>query len=161
MNPATPNNEQVSSNQVQQQPQQPQQPQQSQQSSESVDVIMKEGEPSVPPPAEKVDKEKDMAELLITMDNYTPIIPDAVIDYYLNKTGFDCDDARIKKLFALAAQKFVADIATDAFQFNQVKQSSRATSKSNKEKKIVLTMDDLSSALTEYGLNVKKPEYYQ
>lgn len=29
------------------------------------------------------------------------------------------------------------------------------------EKKIVLTMDDLSSALTEYGLNVKKPEYYQ
>lgn len=40
-----------------------------------------------------------------------------------------------KKLFALAAQKFVADIATDAFQFNQVKQSSRATSKSNKVNK--------------------------
>jgi hypothetical protein len=71
----------------------------------------------------------------------------------LNKTGFDCDDARMyvelknalyfvllitnfnsKKLFALAAQKFVADIATDAFQFNQIKQSSRTTSKSNKVK---------------------------
>ncbi|KAL7313200.1 hypothetical protein PS15m_006977 [Mucor circinelloides] len=163
MNPAATNNEQINSaNQSQQQPQQQpqQQQQQQQQSSDNVDVTMKD-EQAVPTLAEKVDKEKDMAELLITMDNYTPIIPDAVIDYYLNKTGFDCDDARIKKLFALAAQKFVADIATDAFQFNQVKQSSRATSKSNKEKKVVLTMDDLSSALTEYGLNVKKPEYYQ
>ncbi|CAO0798641.1 unnamed protein product [Mucor circinelloides] len=158
MNPAATNNEQI--NGTNQPQQQPQQQQQQQQPSDNVDVTMKD-EQAVPTLAEKVDKEKDMAELLITMDNYTPIIPDAVIDYYLNKTGFDCDDARIKKLFALAAQKFVADIATDAFQFNQVKQSSRATSKSNKEKKVVLTMDDLSSALTEYGLNVKKPEYYQ
>lgn len=81
-------------------------------------------------------------------------IPDAVIDHYLNKTGFDCDDPRMyvlaalnfylnkqaanfihfrKKLFALAAQKFVADIATDAYQYNQVKQSgSRATGKNTK-----------------------------
>ncbi|KAI8982027.1 transcription initiation factor IID, TAF10 subunit [Mycotypha africana] len=108
---------------------------------------------------EKTDKERQMAELLVTMDNYTPIIPDAVIDYYLNKTGFDCDDAKIKKLFALAAQKFVADIATDAFQYNKVRQAgSRSASKSNK--KTVLTMDDLSSALEEYGINVKKPDYY-
>ena len=34
-----------------------------------------------------------------------------------------------KKLFALAAQKFIADIATDAFQFNKVK---RSTTKANK-----------------------------
>ncbi|CEP18230.1 hypothetical protein [Parasitella parasitica] len=145
MNPSTSNNEQY----IQQQ------------STDNLDISMNDNEQPMSTPTEKIDKEKDMAELLMTMDSYTPIIPDAVIDYYLNKTGFDCDDARIKKLFALAAQKFVADIATDAFQFNQVKQSSRATSKSNKEKKIVLTMDDLSSALNEYGLNVKKPEYYQ
>ncbi|KAI9329657.1 transcription initiation factor TFIID 23-30kDa subunit-domain-containing protein [Pilaira anomala] len=121
---------------------------------------------SSPPstPNEKVsqiDKEREMAELLMTMDNYKAIIPDAVIDYYLNKTGFDCDDARIKKLFALAAQKFIADIATDAFQYNKVKQSStRTTTKANKEKKIILNMDDLSSALAEYGVNVKKPDFY-
>lgn len=75
MNPATTNNEQISNNQASQQPQQPQQqPQQQQQSSDNVDVIMNEGEQSVPTPTEKVDKEKDMAELLITMDNYTPIV---------------------------------------------------------------------------------------
>lgn len=105
----------------------------------------------------EVDKEREMAELLITMDNYKSIIPDAVIDYYLNKTGFDCDDPRIKKLFALAAQKFIADVATDAYQFNKVRQSS---SKANKEKKVILNMDDLSSALTEYGVHVKKPDFY-
>lgn len=107
------------------------------------------------------DKEREMSELLITMDNYTPIIPDAVIEHYLNKTGFDCDDARIKKLFALAAQKFIADIATDAFQYNKTRQSgNRNTSKPGKEKKVVLTMEDLSNALTEYGINIKKPDYY-
>ncbi|KAG2197213.1 transcription initiation factor TFIID 23-30kDa subunit-domain-containing protein [Mucor mucedo] len=117
--------------------------------------------PQTPIEKAQVDKEKEMAELLMTMDNYKAIIPDAVIDYYLNKTGFDCDDARIKKLFALAAQKFIADIATDAFQYNKVKQSSaRTTTKANKEKKIVLNMDDLSCALAEYGVNVKKPDFY-
>lgn len=68
-----------------------------------------------------------------------------------------------KKLFALAAQKFIADVATDAFQFNKVRQSSsstRTTTKANKEKKIILNMDDLSSALTEYGVHVKKPDFY-
>ncbi|KAG2231738.1 hypothetical protein INT48_007458 [Thamnidium elegans] len=125
-------------------------------------TVVANSPPSTPSEkASQVDKEKEMAELLMTMDNYKAIIPDAVIDYYLNKTGFDCDDVRIKKLFALAAQKFVADIATDAFQYNKVKQSStRPTNKASKEKKIVLNMDDLSSALAEYGVNVKKPEFY-
>ncbi|CAO3622068.1 unnamed protein product [Mucor hiemalis] len=110
----------------------------------------------------EVDKEREMAELLITMDNYKSIIPNAVIDYYLNKTGFDCDNPQIKKLFALAAQKFIANVATDAFQFNKVRQSNstRTTTKANKEKKIILNMDDLSSALTEYGVNVQKPDFY-
>ncbi|KAI8876319.1 transcription initiation factor IID, TAF10 subunit [Backusella circina FSU 941] len=107
------------------------------------------------------EREKNMAELLMTMDDYNPIIPDAVIDHYLNRTGFDCDDPRIKKLFALVAQKFVADIATDAYQYNQVKQSgSRATGKNTKDRKAVLTMEDLSTSLAEYGVNVKKPDYY-
>ncbi|CAO3639886.1 unnamed protein product [Cunninghamella blakesleeana] len=72
----------------------------------------------------EVDKrEKTLAEFLTKMDNYSPIIPDAVTDYYLNCAGFDCDDVRVKRLLALAAQKFVADIATDAFQYCKVRQS--------------------------------------
>ncbi|KAL9541026.1 hypothetical protein MBANPS3_009357 [Mucor bainieri] len=101
---------------------------------------------------------KTMAEFLASMDNYAPIIPDAVTDYYLNKSGFDCDDVRIKRLLALATQKFVADIATDAFQFCKVRQS--GSRKSGKERKTVLTMEDLTAALADYGVNIKKPDYY-
>ncbi|KAI9271681.1 transcription initiation factor TFIID 23-30kDa subunit-domain-containing protein [Phascolomyces articulosus] len=103
-------------------------------------------------------REKTLAEFLAMMDNYTPIIPDAVTDYYLGRTGFDCEDVRIKRLLALAAQKFVADIATDAFQYCKVRQSGNR--KTGKDRKAVLTMEDLSQALAEYGVNVKKPDYY-
>ncbi|KAI8138065.1 transcription initiation factor TFIID 23-30kDa subunit-domain-containing protein, partial [Fennellomyces sp. T-0311] len=111
-------------------------------------------------------REKTLAEFLAMMDNYTPIIPDAVTDYYLSRTGFDCDDVRIKRLLGLAAQKFVADIATDAFQYCKVRQSgNRKTGKVRTfaekcDRKAVLTMEDLSQALAEYGVNVKKPDYY-
>ncbi|CAO3648810.1 unnamed protein product [Mucor fragilis] len=107
---------------------------------------------------ESPNKSKTMAEFLASMDSYAPIIPDAVTDYYLNKSGFDCDDVRIKRLLALATQKFVADIATDAFQFCKVRQSGNR--KSGKERKTVLTMEDLTAALADYGVNIKKPDYY-
>ncbi|KAI9321502.1 transcription initiation factor TFIID 23-30kDa subunit-domain-containing protein [Dichotomocladium elegans] len=113
-------------------------------------------EPVIDP--ELAKKEKTLAEFLAMMDNYSPIIPDAVTDYYLSRTGFDCDDVRIKRLLALTAQKFVADIATDAFQYCKVRQSGNR--KTGRDRKAVLTMDDLSAALSEYGVNVKKPDYY-
>ncbi|KAI9267468.1 transcription initiation factor TFIID 23-30kDa subunit-domain-containing protein [Sporodiniella umbellata] len=118
--------------------------------------------PSAPPQKTETpaanSRDKTMAEFLALMDNYAPIIPDAVTDYYLNKSGFDCDDVRFKRLLALATQKFIADVATDAFQHCKVRQSGNR--KTGKERKTVLTMEDLSPALAEYGVNVKKPEYY-
>ncbi|KAF9177671.1 Transcription initiation factor TFIID subunit 10 [Haplosporangium sp. Z 767] len=104
-------------------------------------------------------KDRTLAEFLPMMETYNPIIPDAVTDYYLSRTGFDCDDIRIKRLLALAAQKFVSDIATDAFQYCKVRQQSQKRVP-GKEKKTVLTMEDLSDALGEYGINVKKPDYF-
>ncbi|KAF9560001.1 Transcription initiation factor TFIID subunit 10 [Mortierella alpina] len=104
-------------------------------------------------------KDRTLAEFLPMMETYNPIIPDAVTDYYLSRTGFDCDDVRIKRLLALAAQKFVSDIATDAFQYCKVRQQSQKRTP-GKEKKTVLTMEDLSDALGEYGINVKKPDYF-
>ncbi|KAF9142993.1 Transcription initiation factor TFIID subunit 10 [Linnemannia schmuckeri] len=105
-------------------------------------------------------KDRTLAEFLPMMETYNPIIPDAVTDYYLSRTGFDCDDVRIKRLLALAAQKFVSDIATDAFQYCKVRQQSQKRPAPGKEKKTVLTMEDLSDALGEYGINVKKPDYF-
>jgi transcription initiation factor TFIID subunit 10 len=141
-------------------------------------------------------KDKSLKELLNSMDEYAPIIPDAVTDYYLAKSGFETNDRRIKRLLALATQKFVSDIASDAYQYSRIRSASSVSSSSNPQAraralmagmsgapaggsagvsgagtgggggssnqgKLVLTMEDLSNALAEYGLNVKRPDFYR
>ncbi|KAG5519436.1 hypothetical protein PMAC_002063 [Pneumocystis sp. 'macacae'] len=126
----------------------------------------------------KYKKQKDctLKEFLNMMDDYAPIIPDAVTDYYLSMAGFECDDTRIKRLLALAAQKFIADIAQDAYQYSCIRSSSMMSAvlsnqtgfsgttrgRYGKDKgKAVLTMEDLSAALYEYGINMKRPDFYR
>lgn len=109
-------------------------------------------------------------------------------DYYLTKNGLQCDDVRIKRVLALATQKFISDIATDAYEYSRIRSSSTvynsanpqarakalaagaaggpgsqttASNAGNSTKKVVLTMDDLSSALSEYGVNVSRPDFYR
>lgn len=154
-------------------------------------------------------KDKTLQEVLEMMDGeFAPIIPDAVTDYYLSKNGFETSDIRIKRLLALATQKFVLDIAQDAYEYLRIRSSSSVYNSSNPQirakqllqgqqfanqqlltgagaaassvdgdsapqpqqpsssnagnlqGKIVLTMEDLSSALTEYGLNTARPDFY-
>jgi len=61
---------------------------------------------------------------------------------------------------SLAAQKFVADIATDAFQYCKIRQQSKKNV-GKQRNKTVLNLEDLAAALSEYGINVKKPDYYR
>jgi transcription initiation factor TFIID subunit 10 len=93
-------------------------------------------------------------EFVESMEDFSPIIPDEVIEYYLKKTGFSCPDVRIKRLISLAAQKFISDIVNDTMQYCKIRQQRR------KDKKLVLTMEDLERSLKEYGINVKKPDYF-
>ncbi|CAN6643709.1 transcription initiation factor TFIID subunit 10 [Trichomonascus vanleenenianus] len=150
-------------------------------------------DPVPPPPPSLQRKDKSLKEFLNSMDDYAPIIPDAVTDYYLAKSGFDTSDRRIKRLLALATQKFVSDIASDAYQFSRIRSSSSVASSSNPQARaralvagmagasaqqpvsgqsapsgggagqgrIVLTMEDLGNALAEYGLNIKRPDFYR
>jgi len=104
------------------------------------------------------------------LDDYEPLIPNQVTDYYLQRVGFECDDVRLKRLLSLAAQKFVSDIAADAFQHARLRTNAVAPGRPKADKtpaaatkdktKTVLTMDDLNSALGEYGINSRKPEYF-
>ncbi|NXX24068.1 TAF10 factor, partial [Podargus strigoides] len=88
-------------------------------------------------------------------------IPDAVTGYYLNRAGFEASDPRIIRLISLAAQKFISDIANDALQHCKMKGTASGSSRSkSKDKKYTLTMEDLTPALAEYGINVKKPHYF-
>ncbi|OUM69593.1 hypothetical protein PIROE2DRAFT_38041 [Piromyces sp. E2] len=111
-----------------------------------------------------IKKEKSWTEFLLQLDDYTPIIPDVVTDYYLARAGFESDNVKLKRLLSLAAQKFIADIATDAFQHSKIRQQNSALKakggKVYNDKRTVLIMDDLSTALQSYGINLKKPDYY-
>lgn len=150
-------------------------------------------------------KDKSLQEMLELMDkDFLPIIPDAVTDYYLARNGFETADVRVKRLLALATQKFISDIAQDAYEYSRIRSSSAVYNSSNpqvrakqllqgqqfanqlstgtgtgvdnateqlqpqlhfnaghQQGKIVLTMEDLSNALSEYGVNAAKPDFYR
>uniref|UniRef100_H3D363 Transcription initiation factor TFIID subunit 10 n=1 Tax=Tetraodon nigroviridis TaxID=99883 RepID=H3D363_TETNG len=102
-----------------------------------------------------------LADFLMQLEEYTPTIPDAVTGYYLNRAGFEASDPRIIRLISLASQKFISDIANDALQYCKMKGTASGSSRSKtKDKKYTLTMEDLAPALSEYGVNVKKPHYF-
>lgn len=131
-------------------------------------------------------KDKTLQEILELMEDNPPIIPDAVIDYYLTKNGFDCTDVRVKRLLALATQKFVSDIAGDAYEYSRIRsaitvhnsnngqararqlmigqqltQQQQQQNEKTNANKVVLTVSDLSSAVAEYGMNISRPDFYR
>ncbi|CAG4985953.1 unnamed protein product [Parnassius apollo] len=106
-----------------------------------------------------------LSDFLLQLENYNPSIPDSVVAYYLNASGFESQDPRLIRLIALASQKFLSDIANDALQHCKMRTSSQMAQSSKnqkgpKEKKYVMTMEDLVPALQEYGITAKKPHYF-
>ncbi|PPD66676.1 hypothetical protein GOBAR_DD36450 [Gossypium barbadense] len=102
-------------------------------------------------------------------------IPDELVEHYLAKSGFQCPDVRLIRLVAVATQKFVAEVANDALQYGtkyfltflplhckarQAAVVKDKREKQQKDKRLILTMDDLSKSLREYGVNVKQQEYF-
>ncbi|KAF8582788.1 transcription initiation factor IID, TAF10 subunit [Ramaria rubella] len=117
---------------------------------------------------EQARKDRTLTEFMLMLDEYEPMIPNEVTDFYLQRVGFECEDVRLKRLLSLAAQKFVSDIAADAYQHARIRTNAApggrgrgaGTSSARDKTKTVLTMDDLSAALSEYGINSKKPEFF-
>ncbi|KAF2276213.1 transcription initiation factor IID, TAF10 subunit [Westerdykella ornata] len=162
----------------------------------------------------QVKKDATLREFLGKMDDYAPIIPDAVTNYYLTLAGLPPPpqtSPHLARLLALATQKFIADIATDAYQFSRIR-SSNSTSNNplgglggaggvggpqaaaggaggaqggkdsgaskgmnlgvqrpgyggggqgGSQGRTVLTMEDLGMAVGEYGVNVRRGEFYR
>ncbi|RJE17433.1 hypothetical protein PHISCL_10230, partial [Aspergillus sclerotialis] len=167
-------------------------------------------------------KETSLREFLGKMDDYAPIIPDAVTAHYLTLAGLpppghgpNQTPPHLARLLALATQKFVADIAADSYQYARIR-ASNSTSASNPmgslnaasglnvpagagagaagpaagateggkgkanvhlgiqrpgyggggsggsgQGRTVLTMEDLGMAVAEYGVSVKRGEFYR
>jgi len=101
-----------------------------------------------------------LSDLVSQLEDYHPTIPDAVTSYYVNRAGFEATDPRVIRLISLASQKFISDIANDALQFSRMRGAGQSSKKAGKEKRYTLTMEDLGPALNEYGINVKKPQYF-
>jgi transcription initiation factor TFIID subunit 10 len=45
------------------------------------------------------EQEKALKEVLEQMSSHSPLLPDALIDYYLQKAGFQTDDIRMCVLY--------------------------------------------------------------
>ncbi|XP_057799192.1 transcription initiation factor TFIID subunit 10 [Salvia miltiorrhiza] len=108
------------------------------------------------------DDDTALTEFLASLMDYTPTIPDELVEHYLAKSGFQCPDTRLTRLVAVATQKFISDVATDALQQCKARPAvvKDKRDKQQKEKRLILTMEDLSKALREYGVNVKHQEYF-
>ncbi|POR35708.1 Transcription initiation factor TFIID subunit 10 [Tolypocladium paradoxum] len=176
--------------------------------------------PTAPGPEPKLPTRKDVSlrEFLHKIDDYAPIIPDAVTHYYMTKAGLPPPpqtDPRLARLLALATQKFIADIAADAYQYSRIRASSNTNANNpmgslgaaagfpipgqqpggqsaggkggdqgakggaagaplgiqrpgyggggqgGSQNRTVLTMEDLGMAVGEYGVNVKRSEFYR
>ncbi|KAN0119640.1 transcription initiation factor IID, TAF10 subunit [Hyaloscypha variabilis] len=177
-----------------------------------VDRTDEEVDPLAPAPEPKLPTRKDasLKEFLSKMDDYAPIIPDAVTNYYLTKAGLPPPpqtDPRLARLLALATQKFIADIAADAYQYSRIRSSNSSNANNpmgnlgaaagfpvpgqptaapggkeqqgrggplgiqrpgyggggqgGSQNRTVLTMEDLGMAVGEYGVNVKRGEFYR
>ncbi|KAH7971720.1 transcription initiation factor TFIID subunit 10 [Rhipicephalus sanguineus] len=102
---------------------------------------------------------QSLSELLLQLEDYSPTLPDAVTAHYLNTAGLEASDPRVVRLVSLAAQKFLSDITNDALQHCKMRGAGQSK-KATKDKRYTLTMEDLTPALQEYGINVKKPHYF-
>ncbi|VDM99260.1 unnamed protein product [Thelazia callipaeda] len=101
-----------------------------------------------------------LVDFVNDLDNYVPTIPDAVAIHYMKKCGVDCADSRVIRLFSLASQKFISDIVLDAMQQARMKGLGQ-TKKGTKETRYTLTLELLEPVLAEYGIELKKPPYFQ
>ena len=111
---------------------------------------------------EKLSKTADqpLFDFLHNLEDYKPSIPDAVTAYHMNSAGFAVNDPRVLRLVSIASQKFIADIANDALQHCKMRTALSQNKKGNKDKRYTLTFEDLTPVLTEYGINIKKPQYF-
>ncbi|PIA50322.1 hypothetical protein AQUCO_01300814v1 [Aquilegia coerulea] len=109
------------------------------------------------------DDESALSDFLGSLMDYTPTIPDELVEHYVAKSGFQCPDVRLIRLVAVATQKFIAEVATDALQHCKARQTAVVKDKRDKQqkdKRLTLTMEDLSKALHEYGVNMRHQEYF-
>ena len=113
---------------------------------------MVEGKVSPTPTAQ--DDSKIISDFVALMEKSNPTIPDEVIEYFLKRNGFQESDPAVIRIIAVAAERFISEIAQKAMDSKDRDMSDK------KGKGNTLDMDSLLQALSEKGLQVHKAPYW-
>mmetsp|Transcript_31154 Transcript_31154/g.63191 ORF Transcript_31154/g.63191 Transcript_31154/m.63191 type:complete len:154 (-) Transcript_31154:322-783(-) len=104
----------------------------------------------------------DIVRFIEAVDDYTPTVPEAIIEQYLQLGGAQTDDDRVLKLVALATDKFIADIVHDAMEnqkgvrLDSQVEPDTASGEEPREKR-PLSMEDVTESLRKRGVKITKP----
>lgn len=105
--------------------------------------------------------EEDFNEFKEKLDAYIPLIPDIVLDYYMDKCGIVTKDENVKKAIALMSHRFLTDVAVGAFQYHKIyAKAVQKDKRFGREKKTTLQVAELEKALDDMGINISRPYYY-
>ena len=119
---------------------------------QSRDPRVVEGKVSPTPTAQ--DDSKIISDFVALMEKSNPTIPDEVIEYFLKRNGFQESDPAVIRIIAVAAERFISEIAQKAMDSKDRDMSDK------KGKGNTLDMDSLLQALSEKGLQVHKAPYW-
>ena len=101
-----------------------------------------------------------VGDLRNALEHAKPIIPMELVRHHLRRAGCHFADPSVAPAVAFAAQRFLGQIATDAKDYHKLRQLNRKKKARVSRTVDTLTMEDLSPALREAGIDVAKPEYF-
>ncbi|PSC70841.1 Transcription initiation factor TFIID subunit 10 [Micractinium conductrix] len=106
-----------------------------------------------------------LKELLDELEDYAPVVPDEVTHHALRQSGYDCKDARTVRFISIAAQRFLAQVLEEAHNAHKLRQMAPAPKLKEagydpRDRRDLLTTEDLIKALDEYGVKVPRAPYY-
>mmetsp|Transcript_7369 Transcript_7369/g.8459 ORF Transcript_7369/g.8459 Transcript_7369/m.8459 type:complete len:351 (+) Transcript_7369:130-1182(+) len=115
------------------------------------------------PDSEEMEVSDDVKpeDLIRVVHKYEPLIPVPVVKHYLERAGCEMIDDDHVRIIALAAQKLIGDVVSDARIRIVGKTPIRRRGENlGKEEELKLTTADLKPCLAGVGVPVRKPEFY-
>ena len=61
-------------------------------------------------PDETLMDEEELNQFTSNLDQFKPVIPETVTQYYMNQAGLQTDDERVVKLLSVSVQKFMTSL---------------------------------------------------
>ena len=111
----------------------------------------------------------NLNNFLSNLDEYSPTIPEAVTEFYMNRGGVEVGDPRMVKLVALAADHFLAKTIFESRQVCLLRQENTASSSAKSKKRKIaevsnktedtLQEEDLDRALMAAGVRVRRSKH--